>query len=67
MYNIQEQFIKEKDKASLKLLYKGVLTFVESFKESRHPPTLSWLIEILHIVSIKFDPNDAYDNDKTLK
>ena len=59
MYNVQQMFSKG-DEQGITKLYKAVYKFLLSFKESRHPPTQCWLLEILNILSIKFNPLDAY-------
>ena len=40
---------------------------MKHFMYSKHPVTVCWLLEILHILSIKFSPADAYKNDQKLK
>jgi hypothetical protein len=68
VYNIQQTFNKGgSEDAGVPKLYKAVLKFIHSFKESRHPPTQSWLLEILNILAIKFSPMDAYRGDQKLK
>lgn len=62
MYNLQPVFTKQDDQSAAKL-YKAVLRFILSFKESRHPPTQCWLLEILNLLAIKYSPADAYRGD----
>ncbi len=73
LYNIQHQFSSKStssqngDETATTKLYKQVLRFLGNYKESRHPPTLCWLLEIMHLLSIKFSPMDAYKGDQKLK
>lgn len=78
-YSIQQMFNKptsQQEEASggkdpkdnpIARLYRAVLRFIGCFQESRQPPTLCWLLEILNILSIKFSPMDAYRGDQKLK
>lgn len=40
-------------------LYKETLNFIDVFKQSRHPNTTFWLVEILHILTNKFPPSPS--------
>lgn len=48
----QEEEFKEKKID----LYKATVEFIDRFKSSKHPNTICWLIEILHILTSKFSP-----------
>lgn len=48
---------------SVPKLYKAVLKFIQNLKESRHPVTQCWLLEILNLLAIKFSPMLAYSGD----
>ena len=37
-------------------LYRQTVEFIEKLKSSKHPNTICWLIEILHILTSKFSP-----------
>jgi hypothetical protein len=45
-----EQYVK---------LYANILKFVKGFINSRHPNTITWLSEIINILTNKFKPEDA--------
>lgn len=47
-------------------LYHEVIELVELFKKARHPNTILWLIEILHILTNKFTPSSGMSNEKSL-
>jgi len=59
---VQQLFIKG-DEMSVPKLYKAVLKFIHNLKESRHPVTQCWLLEILNLLAIKFSPMLAYSGD----
>jgi len=40
-------------------LYANILKFVKGFINSRHPNTITWLSEIINILTNKFKPEDA--------
>ena len=48
-------------------IYTVVYKFIRCFYNSKHPTTTCWLLEILHILSIKFSPKQAYSIEKKLK
>jgi hypothetical protein len=48
--------VKENEFNQKKVLYSEVLNFIENFRNSRHPNTICWLLEILHILNNKFPP-----------
>ena len=48
-------------------IYTVVYKFIRCFFNSKHPTTTCWLLEILHILSIKFSPKQAYSIEKKLK
>ncbi len=69
VYNIQQQVkhVVPDESNPVPRLYKAVLKFIQAFKESRQPPTICWLMEIMNILSMKYPTAEAYRTDQKLK
>lgn len=65
LYNISYAFKSEE--GNLVKIYQSVLRFIKLFAISKHPLTISWLLEILYILSAKFNASSVYKNDKKLR
>jgi hypothetical protein len=63
LHNLQFYFRTEDDTK----IYKLFLKFLKYFQYSRHPTTICWMMETLHILSQKFSPKEAYNADKKIK
>jgi hypothetical protein len=63
LYNISWYFKTE----DLVKLYQAVYRFSKLFTWSRHPTTICWVLEILHLMSIKFPAKQVYHINKQLK
>jgi hypothetical protein len=63
LHNLQFYFRTEDDTK----VYKLFLKFLKYFQYSRHPTTICWMMETLHILSQKFSPKEAYNADKKIK
>ena len=48
--NVQEDEFKDKKIE----LYRQTIEFIDNMKKSKHPVTVCWLLEILHILTNKF-------------
>jgi hypothetical protein len=56
----------EKQNKNYTLLFKNATRFFKNFSMTKHPNTITWLLEILYLVSNKFKPDDS-KLDKKLK
>ena len=65
LYNISHQFKTEDN--NLAKIYSAVLKFAKFYQYSKHPGTVCWLLEVMHILSVKFSPTAAYKADSKLK
>ncbi|CDW85800.1 n-terminal domain-containing protein [Stylonychia lemnae] len=65
LYNINQQFKDEQNQ--LAKIYAAVFKFIKQFQQTKHPLTICWLLEILHILSNKFTASDAYKQETKLK
>lgn len=48
-------------------IYGAVYKFLKFYQQTKHPSTICWLIEILHILSNKYTASDAFKQDGKLK
>ena len=60
--NVQEDEFKEKKIE----LYRQTIEFIENMKKSKHPVTVCWLLEILHILTNKFPPPASLSTETRL-
>lgn len=65
LYNISQQFKNEEN--SLSKIYSACYKFLKFYYQTKHPSTICWLIEILHILSNKYTASDAYKQDAKLR
>lgn len=65
LYNIQHQFKGEEH--HLAKLYSAVHKFIKFFHQSKHPNTVCWLLEVLHILSNKYTASDAFKQEAKLR
>lgn len=65
LYNISQQFKNEDN--SLAKIYLAIYKFIKFYLSTKHPSTICWLHEILHILSNKYTASDAFKEESKLR